>query len=154
MGDEEKKQEKEEAVIDWKLKADEYLDGWKRARADYINREKTILQEKSALRELVQEASILEFLPVLDNLKQALSTSGFTTPDSNWVKGIQHVVKQFEDILNNFGIQRVDILDKDFDPALAEAIEKQGEGNKVIKVISDGYKKGERIIRAARVIIG
>ncbi|MFH1193512.1 MAG: nucleotide exchange factor GrpE [bacterium] len=151
-----------------------YLDGWKRAKADYINREKSIAQEKSALREIMEEMMILEFLPVLDNLKVALATGGNQVPDSNWVKGIEHVVKQFENTLNNFGVQAMDLIGKEYDAAYAEAVDRSFApsfaeasddkeatdgmeskgGDKVIKIVLDGYKKGERVIRPARVIIG
>ena len=153
MGEEEK-QDKQEEAIDWEKKANEYLDGWKRSKADYINREKTIAQEKSALREIVEEAVILEVLPVLDNLKQAISCANGEEKKTGWCKGVEHVIKQFEDILNNFGVQKIDLLGKEFNPAFAEAVEKQGEGNEIIKVVLDGYKKEERVIRAGRVIIG
>ncbi len=154
--DEEKKQE-QEAMIDWQAKADEYLNGWKRAQADYQNREKEISKEREVLRGFFEESIISEFLPVLDNLKSALNTVGVAKPYSEnggLVKGIEQVAKLAEDILKKFGVEKIDVLDKDFDPALAEAAERQGEENKVIKVVMDGYKKGDRVIRAARVIVG
>lgn len=142
---------KQDEIINWEEKANEYLNGWKRAQADYQNREKEIGKEREVLRGFFEESIILEFLPVLDNLRAALATIGSLTPYS---KGIEQVVKQFENILNKFGVQKIDVLDKEFDAAFAEAAERQGEGNKVIKVVADGYKKGERIIRPARVIVG
>lgn len=137
--------------INWEEIAAEYLDGWKRAKADYLNREKEIVKEREALRQIFEESIILEFLPVLDNLKTALNSDA---DDSAFRKGIEHIVKQFEDTLKNFGFEKIEILGKEFDPALCEAAEKQGEGNTVTKVIIDGYKKGERVVRAARVAVG
>ena len=150
----EEKEKNTEPEINWEEKANEYLNGWKRAQADYQNREKEIGKEREVLRGFFEESIISEFLPVLDNLKSALSTIGHPISNSNWRKGIEQVVKQFEDILKKFGVEKIDVLDKEFDAATCEAAEKQGEGNKVIKVVADGYKKGERIIRAARVIVG
>jgi len=155
MADEIKKDEKIEEIVDWQAKAQEYLDGWKRAQADYQNREKEITKEKQALRGFFEESIVSEFLPVLDNLKTAIAECAeLSSAHNQWVRGIGQIKKQFEDVLNNFGVQRIDVLDKDFDPALCEAAEKQGDGNKVIKIILDGYKKGERVIRPARVIVG
>lgn len=158
---EEKKEEKKEEAVNWqakaeeldecKKKAQEYLDGWKRAMADYANREKEINKEREALAGFFQDSIILEFLPVLDNLKTALNNVGSETPYS---KGIEQVVRQFEGILNKFGVQKIELLDKEFDPAVAEAAERQGEGNKVVKVVADGYRKNDRVIRPARVIVG
>lgn len=153
----EEEQIKQDEPIDWKQKADEYLNGWKRAQADYQNREKEIGKEREVLRGFFEESIISEFLPVLDNLKVALSTVGFAKPyskEGGVMKGIEQVAKQFEDILKKFGVEKIDVLDKEFDPSVSEAAEKQGEGNKVTKVVADGYKKGERIIRPAKVIVG
>lgn len=147
----EEEQIKQDELIDWKQKAEEYLNGWKRAQADYQNREKEIGKEREVLRGFFEESIISEFLPVLDNLKVALSTVGLPTP---YNKGIEQVVKQFEDILKKFGVEKIDVLNKEFDAATCEAAEKQGEGNNVIKVVADGYRKGERVIRPARVIVG
>jgi len=162
---ESKKEKEPEETIDWQAKAEEYLNGWKRAQADYQNREKEITKEKQALRGFFEESIVAEFLPVLDNLKTAIAECAISdiAHKDNWVKGIEHIVKQFEDVLNNFGVQRIDVLDKDFDPALCEAVDKApsfakaSEGrdeNKVIKIVADGYKKGDRVIRPARVIVG
>ncbi len=155
MTDENKKEEQQ--IIDWQAKAEEYLNGWKRAQADYQNREKEIGKEREVLRGFFEESLILEFLPVLDNLKSAISTIGHPTSNScndGLIKGILQVAKLAEDILKKFGVEKIDVLDKDFDPAVCEAAEKEGEGNKVIKVVADGYKKGDRVIRPARVIVG
>jgi len=136
-----------------KIKKNEALE-WKntalRLKADYQNREKEIAKEKTALRGLVEENLISDFLPVLDNLKKAIDGA----EDSGWVKGVEYVIKQFEDLLLEKGIEKMDLVDTEFDPSLAEAVEQKGKGNNVIKVIVDGYKKGDRVVRPARVIVG
>ncbi len=149
-------EQKQEENINWEEKAQEYLNGWKRAQADYQNREKEISKEREVLRGFFEESMVSEFLPVLDNLKKAIEECARLSlaHNENWVKGIEQVVKQFEDILKKFGVEKIDVLDKDFDPTVCEAAEKQGDGNKVIKVVADGYKKGDRVIRPARVIVG
>ena len=164
MTDELKKEKELEEIINWEEKAQEYLNGWKRAQADYQNREKEITKEKQALRGFFEESIILEFLPILDNLNSALEKCGELDSQHNkWMEGVRYVKKQFEDVLNNFGVQRIDVLDKDFDPTLCEAVDKapsfakasEGrDGNKVVKIVADGYRKGDRVIRPARVIVG
>lgn len=171
----EEKEKNTEPEINWEQKADEYLNGWKRAQADYQNREKEIGKEREVLRGFFEESIISEFLPVLDNLKKATEECAeLSSAHNQWVRGIEQVAKQFEDILKKFGVERIDVLDKGFDPAVAEALDRSlasssakatddGEatdgtenrdGNKVIKVVAEGYKKGERVIRPARVIVG
>jgi molecular chaperone GrpE len=137
--------------INWQEKAEEYLAGWKRAMADYMNREKEIAKERDHFRQIIEDAFVLDFLPILDNLKAA--TSHQTESNAAW-KGIEHTVKQFEDLLKSLGYEKTDVMDKEFDPVICEAAEKQGDGNKVVKVVVDGYKKSGRTVRPARVIVG
>ena len=152
MKDEQQKNENDDNEIDeLRKQAEEYLAGWKRAQADYQNREKEITKEKQALRGFFEESIVAEFIPILDNLKTALNGN---SEKNAFAKGIEHIIKQFEDVLNNFGVQRIDVLDKDFDPALCEAAEKKGDGNKGSNIVADGYRKGDRVIRPARVGVG
>lgn len=155
-----------------KIKKDE-LQEWKntalRLKADYENREKEIAKEKTALRGLVEENLICDFLPVLDNLNSALalcresnSLHNDSAHNESWVEGVRLVRKQFEDVLAGMGVEKMDLLDSEFDPSLAEAVDINRSSirkdapmkNKVVKVILDGYKKGDRVIRAARVVVG
>lgn len=122
-----------------------------RMKADYENREREIAKEKTVLRGLVEENIICDFLPVLDNLNSALSA---IEENSAWKQGIEHIKKQFEDLLCQRGIEKMELFNTEFDPSLAEAVEREGEGNKVVKVLVDGYKKDGRIIRAGRVVVG
>lgn len=56
-----------------KKNAEEYLNGWKRAKADYINREKEIEKEKEEWGKFANVALILQILPILDNFKRAIT---------------------------------------------------------------------------------
>ena len=144
------KEKKEIKKCKWEEKAEEYLSGWRRAQADYQNREREIAEEKRALRGLVEEYTVTDFLPILDNLKKAIHE----VEENNWVKGVQYVIKQFEDKLSALGIEKIELLGKEFNTKFAEAVESRGDGNNVIEVLVDGYAKGERVIRAGRVIVG
>jgi len=139
-----KTQPKNDELLEWKNLA-------LRMKADYENREKEIAKEKSVLHGLVEENLICDFLPVLDNLNSVLNA---IEKDSAWKQGIEHIKKQFEDLLHQRGVEKMDLLGEEFNPALAEAVERVGDGNKIVKVLVDGYKKDERIIRPARVVVG
>lgn len=128
-----------------------YLAGWKRAQADYQNREKEIAKEKSALRELVEENLVSDFLPILDNLEKVV---GGIEEKNSWVEGLGYVIIQFKKVLSDIGIEEIILEGKEFDPNLAEAAERKGDDNIIIEVLLKGYKKGDRVIRPARVIVG
>jgi len=152
MSDIKNKQQKKNELEEWKSLA-------LRLKADYQNREREIAEEKKALRGLIEEHTVLDFLPILDNLKKAIlslchSREGGNSVNEATLQGLQYVIKQFEDKLSSLGIEKIDLLGHEFNPKFAEAVEQKGEGNNVIEVLVDGYKKDDKIIRAGRVIVG
>lgn len=155
MDDEQKENETAVEVEDFRAKAEEYLAGWKRAMADYQNRERELGEEKRAIASYAAQNASHDFLPVLDNLRQAFEHVPPEQRELPWVKGIEYIVKQFEDVLAGHGIKRFNALGAAFDPARHEAVgEEVGEEGKVVREISPGYVAGEKVIRPARVIVG
>jgi molecular chaperone GrpE len=160
--EDDKKKEKETqaaaekaAAADWRAKAEEYLAGWKRAMADYQNREKELGREKREFAIYAAENVISDFLPALDNLRQAFEHVPEDLRQAGWVKGIEQIVKQFEDALSSHGVSRFDSLGSDFDPSRHEAVgEEPGEEGKVVREIAPGYAAGEKVISPARVVVG
>ncbi len=135
---------------------DEYLAGWKRALADFSNREKELAEEKRAMAAYASRDVILEMLPVLDNLKTALTHLPADQIESEWVKGVGYVVKQFEGVLNNYGVRTFVSVGQTFDPARHEAVgEEKGDGEPgtILKEVAAGYMQNDAVIRPAKVIV-
>lgn len=136
-------------------RADEYLAGWKRAIADYQNREKELAREKREVATYAKETLALELLPALDNLRQAFTHVPEAEREAGWVKGIEYTVKQFEEALAREGVKSFPALGDKFDPARHEAVgEGEGEEGTVVAEIAPGYLSGERVLRPARVVVG
>lgn len=133
---------------------DEYLAGWQRAKADFINYKK---EEFAHLQEVAQYGSvdlIKDLITVLDNFDlglRALEKSGSVE------KGVYLIRSQIEDILRKRGLEKVSIKPGDpFDPSIAEAmteVESDHPPGTVAEEIEPGYRLHDRILRAARVII-
>lgn len=140
----------EEEVEKLKKQAKEYLEGWQRAKADYINREREIERQRSEWLEFANVSLILEILPVYEHFCQALEHKD---TNEDFVKGIEQIQKQFEDFLKKLGIERIKTIGEKFNPEVHEVIEKKGEGNEIIEEISAGYKMGGKVIKPAKVII-
>lgn len=143
-------------VVQLQKERDEYLAGWKRALADFANREKELSEEKRLMAEYASRSMILEFLPVLDNLRTALTHAPADQADSEWVKGVGYVVKQFEGVLNNYGVRAFPSVGQQFNPARHEAVgEEAGEGEPglVLKEVAVGFMQNDTVIRPAKVII-
>jgi len=126
-----------------RLKCEEYLGGWKRERADFINYKKEETERISSFIKYANEEIILKLLPVLDNL---LLAQDHINDD-----GLAQVIKQFEDFLKEEGVEPIKTVDKTFDPNLMEAVE--GEGEVISEEILRGYTMRGKLIRPAKVKI-
>ena len=129
------------------LKHQELEGQLKRALADYQNLEKRFEEERKLLSKLSASLLIEKLLPVLDNLEKAQ----IHLKD----QGLEIVIKQFEDILTQEGVEEIAAEGAQFNPHYHEAIEsQQGEqDNLVIKVLTKGYKIEDTILRPAKVIV-
>ena len=130
---------------------------YKRALADYQNLQKQNAKEKEEFARYVKGNLIVEFIPIYENLKSAVEHADEDSHD-NWLKGVEYVIKQFEDMLANNGVSVINPIGEEFDPHEHEAIEKEetddnDKNNKVAKVLKQGYKMGGKVIQAARVAV-
>ncbi|MES2971209.1 MAG: nucleotide exchange factor GrpE [Patescibacteria group bacterium] len=73
---------------------------------------------------------------------------------ADYIKGVQALVKQFEDTLKQMGVERIKTVGQVFDPRLHEAVSME-EGAGTIEVISEelqaGYSLADDVIRHAMV---
>ncbi len=140
-----KKEEPKVEVPDHKQSAEEFKNKYLRALADYQNLEKRVREEKMAVREDVTFQLLLRLLPFLDNLEQA----EIFIKD----KGLEMVRKQYFQALEEIGIKEIEVLGREFDPHIAEAIDSvEGEkDNIMVEVLRKGYRYGEKVLRPAQV---
>ncbi|HEY4475847.1 MAG TPA: nucleotide exchange factor GrpE [Candidatus Paceibacterota bacterium] len=131
---------------------DEYLNGWKRAKADLINDQK---DEAKRFEELLKFGSadlIKDFIPVLNNFDLALSV---LEKDGKAEKGVYMIRTQLEDVLRKRGLEKMAVsAGNNFDPSLHEAIgeiESEHQAGTVALIIENGYTLNGRVIRPARV---
>lgn len=132
---------------------DEYLNGWKRAQADYKNLKREMDDRHSKVSTVVMESMLVSLLPVLDNLQSAMAHA----PDEpkEWISGIGHVERQFVEAIKQFGVELVAAQGEDFDPSCMEAIEERegDEDGKVLEILQAGYKMGDVCLRPAKVTV-
>ncbi len=145
-----------EETTDWQVKAEEYLAGWKRAMADYANREKELGREKTEIAEYAVADAAGDFLPVLDNLKQAMAHVPEDQRELGWVKGISFIVRQFEETLKAHGVTPFASLGTPFDPGRHEAVgEEEGAApGTVTREVAAGYEMRGKVLRPAKVVVG
>jgi molecular chaperone GrpE len=131
---------------------DEYLDGWKRAKAELLNYKKDEAKRFEAVIKLANEGLVKDLLVVLDSFDlglDALEKEGLAQ------KGIYLIRSQLEDILKSYGLERIAVSPGQvFDPARQEAIvevESDKPAGTVIEEVGKGYLLNGRVIRPARV---
>lgn len=137
-----------EKIKELEARVEELTNNWKRALADYSNLEKRIASERQNLTTFSKQLLIIELLPVLDNLVRAARN----LKD----EGLNLVVREFEGILQNFGVKEFGRTGENFDPNLHEVVAVNGsetEG-KIIEVFSKGYKINDKMVRTAKVKVG
>jgi len=138
-------------------KADEYLRLAQRTQADFINYRRRVEDERAQQAREANVAYIQRLLPVLDDFERALANASPEELDSNWGKGIQLVERNLSGLLAADDVQRIAAEGAEFDPREHEALGSQPsadvpEGH-VLHVVRQGYRKGERILRPAQVIV-
>jgi molecular chaperone GrpE len=174
------KQESEEIVLPQPEKktdkefAEEYLNDLKRCQADFENYKKRQASQQKEIGAYLTEKLVMDIVPVMDNFRMATEHIPETERSSPWVTGIQYIEKQLEKVLSENGVTTIEVKIGDiFDPKIHEALEMQNENIKmkndkekteekidelqqehiVAKVIQNGFKIGERVIRPAKVIV-
>ena len=121
--------------------AEEYLNNWKKERADFINYKKGEAKRIEEFVKFANEDLILEIVEVLDDLELAVKEL------KNM--GLEQIVKKFNDLFKKYGVERIDTGNK-FDPNLHEAIEIEQGGGKMAEVRA-GYTMHGKVVRPARV---
>ena len=138
---------------------EEYLTGWQRAKADYINLQKELSSAHVSTSILTKEKVVEKLLPALDSFEMAFANlEHWEKLDKDWQNGIKSIHKQFLTGLLNSGIETIEESEVPFDPSIHQSINivETGDESKdhtVEKVLQVGYKIGDRVIRPAKVTI-
>jgi molecular chaperone GrpE len=131
---------------------DEYLDGWKRAKADFINYKKDELRHLEDVAKYASTELVMDMIGILDNFDLGLRQ---LEKAGSVEKGIYIIRTQMEDILKRRGLERVSVkVGEPFDPKIAESIataESDKPSGTILEEIEPGYKLHDKIIRPARV---
>ena len=140
-----------------KTQVEERSNQYMRIAADFDNFRKRSQKEKEDLEQQVKRSTILELLPVVDNLERARSQFNNlqTDGEKNIHKSYQSVYKQLVDTLKRLGVSAMRPEGKEFDPNLHEAVMREStheypEGT-VIEELVRGYFLGDRVLRHALV---
>jgi molecular chaperone GrpE len=135
---------------------DEYLALAQRTQADFENYRKRVARESASASARGAIMLAKELLPALDNLDRALEAAA---KDDPLLDGVRIVRSELSAALARTGIESFSPAGEAFDPEVHEAVatsEQPADGaasGTVVEVYQLGYRCGETIIRAARVVV-
>ncbi len=138
----------------------EYLDGWQRAKAEFVNARKRDEELRRDMIKFANENLIAELIPVLESFEMARANKeAWESIDKNWRMGVEHIQSQLVKILNDNGLTEINPLGQKFDPMRDEAVENvtvtdEKQDHTVVEVLQKGYSLGGKIIKAPRVKVG
>ncbi|HOJ01866.1 MAG TPA: nucleotide exchange factor GrpE [Anaerolineaceae bacterium] len=132
-----------------------YSDGWKRERADFDNYRKRVLRDQEQEKQNLTIEIVKKYLVLYDDLGLALKNAPTEPGTKQWVEGIALILKKMQKILEDEGIEPINVDKVDFDPQFHEAISHEEDpdykSGQIIEVVKPGYRINNRIIRPALV---
>jgi molecular chaperone GrpE len=135
--------------------ASEYLDGWQRERAEFLNYKKRVERDLENARAIAAASILTRYLAILDDIERALKDRPANSELQAWVSGIQLIQRKLQAILDAEGVETIPAEGMMFDPTIHEAVTfEPGDGfreGQIIEVLQKGYRIGERILRPAMV---
>jgi len=138
-------------------KAAEYLDGWQRAKADFINARK---EEEKGRSEMVKYATaglMSDLLSVLDSFNLAMINKAvWEKVDAGWRTGVEYIYHQLVGTLKDNGLTELGAPGETLDLSLHQPIEEietddVKQKDTIAEVFQKGYKIGDKVIRPAHV---
>jgi molecular chaperone GrpE len=140
-----------------KAEAGRLKEQWMRVAADYDNFRKRTRRDLEDARKAGREELLKDLLPVFDNLERAIHSAARAQEVKAVAEGLSMVMKQFVDVLARTGITKVPTTGTAFDPAIHEAIQQietdEHPAGTVVAEVQPGYANGERLVRAAMVVV-
>jgi molecular chaperone GrpE len=128
-----------------------------RTAADFDNYRKRARKDVEDAARRGREDTLRELLPVSDNLERAIAASANAREVEGVIEGVRMVHKLFTDSLERIGVSRIPSVGERFDPMIHEAIQ-QVESDEhppgtVVGELMPGYRLGDKLVRAAMVVV-
>ena len=142
----------------------EYLEGWRRAQADYQNLQRQFEQSKKEYIDYANENLLTELLPAIEQFELALAylpdLSNLPPEEKEkldkWFVGIKAVKQMWEQTFDNIGLTTID-TSKTFNPQEHNAVSKESDSTKpkdaILKVVQVGWKFKDKVLRPAKVVV-
>lgn len=129
----------------------ELEDDLRRLQAEYVNYRRRVERDRDLEKERVKGHFITELMPVLDDIAAARQAGELEGGP------FEHIANRFEQVLAQQGVETLGAVGEKFDYTQHEAIMQQPheeiEAEHIAVVVRSGYRHGDRVLRAAQVIL-
>ena len=137
-----------------KAEAEEFKRKWYAVTAEYENYRRRTQNQSAQRYQEGRNDVVASLFPVGDNLERAIVSCA----DEQTKQGLDMILKAYKKVLEGEGVEEIDPVGQPFDANEAEAIMAmpagEGEESGIVKqVYVKGYKKGDKVLRYAQVIV-
>jgi molecular chaperone GrpE len=138
--------------------AQEYIAKYRQAAAEFDESRLRLRREVSRDVERGRREILADLLEVLDNLDRAVDSARQAASADALLQGIEMVRRQFLSKLEGFGVNRIEVEGRLFDPLKHEAITTVPASNpndegRIVGVVRHGYTIGDDVLRPASVAV-
>ena len=122
-------------------------------RAELENFKKRTADERLKERKYANQYLIEDLLDMIDIFDTQVNKEVDDDKLKKYLMGFKMIDEQIKDILNRYGLTKIECLNKEFNPAFHEAIEtvEGDEDGIIIEVVRNGYMYKDRVIRPSKV---
>ncbi|MEM6260903.1 MAG: nucleotide exchange factor GrpE [Bacteroidota bacterium] len=134
-------------------------DQYKRLNADFINFRRRKEKEMTDTIIFANQELMKQLLTIVDDFERSLQAMEKTDNVEALKNGIEGVDRNMKRILTKAGLEPIEAIGADFDPAIHEAIanipvQEPEKDGKVIDEVEKGYKLKDKVIRFSKVVVG
>ena len=153
---------KQKDIEKLKKEKDEYLKGWQRERADFINYKKNEKERFKEIARFSNERIVKSLISILDGFDLAIESflkeGKEKKENDNYLKGIYLIKSQLQNILEKEGVNEIKVkigekLNPAFHEVVAMAENEKFAPDTIIKILEKGYILNNKVIRPCRVIL-
>jgi len=127
-----------------------------RLYADFENYKKRMQKDKEEVVKYCTESILYEILPVIDNLEMALGHASDDVSEG-LVKGVQITLREFQRVVEKFGLIPIEAFGKPFDPsvhhAMSQVVRPDVDDRMVVEEYRKGYMLGGKVLRPSLVAV-
>ncbi len=137
----------------------DYLNGWQRAKADFVNFKRDADARVADSRRFGAAEVIEELIPLLDQFDMAAAAPGWKEAPEGFRRGMEGIRRGLHKLLENNGVASFSPTGESFNPQRHESlgkieVERESEDHTVMKTLQPGYEQHGKILRPAKVQIG